>query len=182
VLQDAGIKLTSVALALLTKSGRAILEALLAGQDDPDALAQLARGRLRAKIPALREALAGRFRVGHHGLLVAQMLAHVDFLDAAVAELDTTLERAAAPFQEVLKRVCTIPGVSARTAVMLLAECGADMTVFRTPAHLASWAGICPGNNTSGGRSRTGRTRHGSIALRTALTEAAHAAARTKNT
>ena len=110
------------------------------------------------------------------------MLAHVDFLDAAVAELDTTLERAAAPFQEVLKRVCTIPGVSARTAVMLLAECGADMTVFRTPAHLASWAGICPGNNTSGGRSRTGRTRHGSIALRTALTEAAHAAARTKNT
>jgi transposase len=81
-----------------------------------------------------------------------------------------------------LKRVCTIPGVSVRTAIMLLAECGADMTVFRTPAHLASWAGICPGNNTSGGRSRSGRTRHGSIALRTALTEAAHAAARTKNT
>ena len=82
----------------------------------------------------------------------------------------------------MLKRVRTIPGVSARTAIMLLAECGADMTVFRTPAHLASWAGICPGNNTSGGRSRSGRTRHGSVALRTALTEAAHAAARTKNT
>jgi hypothetical protein len=81
----------------------------------------------------LREALAGRFRVGHHGLLVAQMLAHIDFLDAAIAELDTTLERAATPFQAVLKRVCTIPGVSVRTAVMLLAECGADMTVFRTP-------------------------------------------------
>jgi transposase len=167
---------------LLTKSGRAILEALLAGQDDPDALAQLARGRLRAKIPALRQALAGRFRTAHHGLLVAQMLAHIDFLDAAIAELDTTLDRAAAPFAAVLKRVCTIPGVSVRTAIMLLAECGADMTVFRTPAHLASWAGICPGNNTSGGKSRTGRTRHGSIALRTALTEAAHAAARTKNT
>jgi transposase len=147
VMQDAGIKLTSVASALLTKSGRAILEALLAGQDDPDALAELARGRLRAKIPALREALAGRFRVAHHGLLVAQMLAHVDFLDAAIAELDTTLERAAAPFQAMLTRVCTIPGVSTRTAIMLLAECGADMTVFRTPAHLASWAGICPGNN-----------------------------------
>ena len=182
VMQDAGIKLTSVASALLTKSGRAILEALLAGQDDPDALAELARGRLRAKIPALREALAGRFRVGHHGLLVAQMLAHVDFLDAAIAELDTTLERAATPFAATLKRVCTIPGVSVRTAIMLLAECGADMTVFRTPAHLASWAGICPGNNTSGGKSRSGRTRHGSVPLRTALTEAAHAAARTKNT
>jgi transposase len=182
VMQDAGIKLTSVASALLTKSGRAILEALLAGQDDPDALAELARGRLRAKIPALREALAGRFRVAHHGLLVAQMLAHIDFLDAAITELDTTLERAAAPFQTVLKRVCTIPGVSVRTAIMLLAECGADMTVFRTPGHLASWAGICPGNNTSGGKSRSGRTRHGSVALRTALTEAAHAAARTKGT
>jgi transposase len=182
VLQDAGIKLTSVASTLLTKSGRAILEALLAGQDDPNTLAELACGRLRAKIPALREALAGRFRAEHHGLLVAQMLAHIDFLDAVIAEIDTTLERAAAPFQAVIKRVCTIPGVSVRTAVMLLAECGADMTVFRTPAHLASWAGICPGNNTSGGKSRSGRTRHGSVALRTALTEAAHAAARTKNT
>jgi hypothetical protein len=103
-------------LALLTKSGRAILEALLTGQDDPDALAALAalaRGRLCVKISALRQALAGRFRVAHHGLLVAQMLAHVDFLDAAIAELDTTPERAAAPFQAVLKRVCTIPRVSA---------------------------------------------------------------------
>jgi transposase len=181
-MQDAGIKLTSVVSTLLTKSGRAILEALLAGQDDPDVLAELARGRLRAKIPALREALAGRFRVTHHGLLVAQMLAHVDFLDAAIGELDTTLDRAAAPFQTLLKRVRTIPGVSERTAIMLLAECGADMSVFATPAHLASWAGICPGNNTSGGKSRTGRTRHGSVALRTALTEAAHAAARTRNT
>jgi transposase len=101
VMQDAGIKLTSAASALLTKSGRAILDALLAGQDDPDALAELARGRLRAKIPALREALAGRFRVSHHGQLVAQMLAHIDFLDAAIAELDATLELAAAPFAAV---------------------------------------------------------------------------------
>jgi transposase len=182
VMQDAGIKLTSVASALLTKSGRAIMEALLAGQADPDTLADLARGRLRGKIPALREALAGRFRVAHHGLLVAQMLAHVDFLDAAIAELDTHLARVVVPFTATLKRLRTIPGVSERTATALLAECGADMTVFPTPAHLASWAGICPGNNTSGGRSRSGRTRHGSVALRTTLTEAAHAAARTKNT
>ena len=182
VLQDAGIKLTSVASTILGKTGRAILAALLTGEEDPTVLAELAKGRLRPKIPALREALTHRFRLEHHGALIAQMLAHIDFLDAAIGELDTTLERAAAPFQAVLKRVCTIPGVSVRTAIMLLAECGADMTVFRTPAHLASWAGICPGNNTSGGRSRSGRTRHGSVALRTALTEAAHAAARTKNT
>jgi len=182
VMQDAGIKLTSVASALLTKSGRAMLEGLLAGQSDPEHLAELARGRLRSKIPALREALAGRFRVEHHGLLVAQMLAHIDFLEAAIAELDKSLDTAAAPFAATVKRVCTIPGVSVRTAIMLLAECGADMSVFRTAAHLASWAGICPGNNISGGKSRTGRTRHGSTALRTALTEAAHAAARTKGT
>jgi transposase len=151
VLQDAGIKLTSVASALLTKSGRAILDALLAGESDPQVLADLARGRLRAKIPALREALAGRFRAGHHGLLVAQMLAHIDFLDAAIADLDTSLAAAAEPFRPILERLTTIPGVSARTAIMLLAECGADMSVFPTAAHLASRAGICPGNNTSGG-------------------------------
>jgi transposase len=139
-MQDAGIKLTSVASALLTKSGRAILEALLAGQDDPDALAELARGRLRAKVPALREALAGRFRVGHHGLLVAQMLAHIDFLDAAIADLDATLELAAAPFQAVLKRMCTIPGVSIRTAIMLLAECASRA------AHTGA-DGSCTGHN-----------------------------------
>jgi transposase len=182
VLQDAGIKLTSVASALLTKSGRAILDALLAGESDPQVLADLARGRLRSKIPALREALAGRFRAGHHGLLVAQMLAHIDFLDAAIADLDTSLAAAAEPFRPILERLTTIPGVSERTAIMLLAECGADMSVFPTAAHLASWAGICPGNNTSGGRSRSGHTRHGSVALRTALTEAAHAAVRTKGT
>jgi transposase len=159
-----------------------MLEALLAGESDPQVLAELARGRLRSKIPALREALAGRFRTAHHGLLVTQMLAHVDFLDAAIADLDATLAKAAEPFHPVLKRLTTIPGVSDRTAIMLLAECGADMSVFPTAAHLASWAGSCPGNNTSGGRSRSGRTRHGSVALRTAFTEAAHAAARSKGT
>lgn len=182
VLQDAGIKLTSVASTLLTKSGRAMLEALLTGQQDREILAELAQGRLRSKIPALREALAGRFRAEHHGLLIAQMLAHVDFLDAAIGDLDAHLAEVVTPFQDVIDRVVTIPGVSTRTAVMLLAECGVDMSVFPTAAHLASWAGICPGNNTSGGKSRSGHTRHGSIALRTALTEAAHAAARTKGT
>lgn len=92
------------------------------------------------------------------------LLAHIDFLDTAIAELDVSLDKAAAPFATMLKRVRTIPGVSVRTAIMLLAECGADMSVFRTAAHLASWAGICPGNNISGGKSRSGRTRHGSVA------------------
>jgi transposase len=178
-LQDAGIKLTSVASTLLCKSGRAILDALLAGISDPVELAELARGRLRAKIPALQEALRGCFRVEHHGILVAQMLAHVDFLDESIAELDARIETAVADYQPVLQRVMTIPGVGRKTAIGLLAEIGADMSVFATPAHLASWAGICPGNNASGGKSRPARTRHGSVWLKTALTEAA---ARTKGT
>jgi transposase len=151
-LQDAGIKLTSVASSLLTKSGRAILDALLAGVADPVALADLARGRLRSKIPALREALAGQFRVAHHGVLVAQMLAHVDFLEESIGELDGRIDTAVERFEPVLARVQTIPGVARKTAVCLLAEIGADMSVFPTAAHLASWAGICPGNNASGGR------------------------------
>jgi transposase len=182
ILHDAAIKLTSVASALVTKSGRAILDALLTRQTDPEALAELARGRLRRKIPALREALAGHLRANHHGLLAAQMLAHIDFLDAAILDVNTTPTEAAAPLATTLARVPTIPGVSHRTAILLLAECGADMTVFPTAAHLASWAGICPGNNTSSGKNRTGHTQHGPVALRTALTKATHAAARTKNT
>jgi len=181
-LQDAGIKLTSVASSLLTKSGRVILEALLAGVTDPAALAELAKGRLRSKISALREALAGEFRVAHHGVLVAQMLAHVDFLEESITELDARIDAAVAQFEPVLERVQTIPGVARKTAVSLLAEIGADMSAFPTAAHLASWAGICPGNNTSGGKRRSGRTRHGSVWLKTALTEAAQAAARTKGT
>jgi transposase len=181
-LQDAGIKLTSVASSLLSKSGRAILEALLAGISDPTVLAELARGRLRSKIPALREALAGEFRVAHHGILVAQMLAHVDFLDESITGLDARIEQTVQQFEVVLQRLQTIPGVARKTAVSLLAEIGADMSVFPTAAHLASWAGICPGNNASGGKRKSGRTRHGSVWLKTALTEAAQAAARTKGT
>jgi transposase len=181
-LQDAGIKLTSVASTLLCKSGRAILDALMAGESDPVELAELAKGRLRAKIPALRLALRGSFQVEHHGILVAQMLAHVDFLDESIAELDARIETAVADYQPVLTRLVTIPGVARKTAISLLAEIGADMSVFPTPAHLASWAGICPGNNASGGKARAARTRHGSPWLKTALTEAAQAAARTKGT
>lgn len=182
VLQDAGIKITSVASSLLTLTGRAILEALLAGQSDPVVLADLAKGRLRPKIPQLREALNGSFRVEHHGILVAQMLAHIDFLDASVADLEARIGERVVPLEHIVDRVATIPGVGRRTAIGLVAEIGADMSVFPTAGHLASWAGICPGNNESGGKRRNGRTRHGPVWLCTTLTEAAQAAARTKGT
>lgn len=182
VLQDAGIKLSSVASTLLTKTGRAILDALLAGVSDPVELAELAKGRLRSKIPQLTEALRGTFRVDHHGLLVGQMLAHVDFLDEAIVTLDARITTTVAPYEPVLERVVTIPGIARKTAVSLVAEIGVDMDRFATPGHLASWAGICPGNNASGGKRKSGRTRHGSAWLKTALTEAAQAAARTKGT
>ena len=182
VLQDAGIKLSSVASTLLTKSGRSILDALLAGVTDPVELAELAKGRLRSKIPALREALTGTFRVEHHGLLVAQMLAHVDFLDEAVVQLDAQITATVGAYEPVLERLQTIPGVGRKSAISLVAEIGVDMSRFPTAAHLASWAGICPGNNASGGKRKSGRTRHGSPWLKTTLTEAAQAAARTKGT
>jgi transposase len=182
VLQDAGIKLTSVASTVLGKTGRAILAALLGGEEDPAVLAELARGRLRPKIPALREALTHRFRLEHHGVLLAQLLAHVDFLEESLAEIHWRVEVLLRPVDDLVELVMTIPGVGRRVAEVLIAEVGLDMTVFPSAAHLASWAGICPGNNSSGGKRRPGRTRHGSMWLRIALTEAAQAAARTRGT
>ena len=173
VLQDAGIKLTSVASTILGKTGRAILAALLAGEEDPAVLAELAKGRLRPKIPALREALTHRFRLEHHGVLIAQMLAHIDFLESAILETHQRIEVLLRPVADIVELVMTIPGVGRRTAEVLIAEVGLDMTVFPTAGHLASWAGICPGNNSSGGKRRPARTRHGSMWLRIALTEAA---------
>jgi len=182
VLQDAGIKLTSVASTVLSKSARAMLEAMLAGESDPVVLAELAKGRMRSKIPALTDALRGSFRVCHHGVLVRQILSHVDFLDAQLAEIDEQITTRVTTFEPIIERVQTIPGVARKCAIGMIAEIGVDMSVFATPAHLALWAGICPGNNASGGKARSGRTRHGPVALKTVLTEAAQAAARTKNT
>jgi transposase len=180
VLEDAGIKLASVASDPLGVSGRAMLEALVAGTHDPQVLAELARGRLRAKLPALREALEGRFGA-HHGLLVTEMLARIDQMDETISRLSAEVARVAAPFSPLLGLLMTIPGVSRRTAEVVLAEIGPDMGRFPTAAHLASWAGVCPGNHESGGKHGSGRTRKGSKWLRVALVEAAHAAARTKN-
>jgi transposase len=182
LLQSVGIKLTSVASQAYSVSARAMLEALLAGVSDPNELAELARGPLRAKIPQLREALANRFDIGHHGVLVSQLLAHIDALDQAIAMLDERIVVATAPYAEPIELLSTIPGVKRRTAEVLLAECGTDMSVFATVGHFASWARICPGNNKSAGKSYSGKTLRGSRWLREALTEAAKAAARAKGT
>jgi len=180
-LQDAGIKLTSVASTVLSKSGRAMLDALVDGVRDPDVLAELARGRLRPKIPALREALAGRFDQ-HHAAIVAEGLAHVDGLEASIARVSIEIDRVLEPHQWAIELLDTIPGVDVRTAQVIIAEIGVDMTVFPTAGHLASWAGLCPGNNQSAGKRGPATTRPGSPWLQKALVEAALSASRTRNT
>lgn len=181
VLQDAGVKLSSVATNILGVSGRAMLTALVEGTRDPEILAELARGRLRTKIPALKEALAGRFGA-HHGLIVGAILAHLEFLEEIIEQLSAEIEKVIAPFEREVELLRTIPGVERRTAETIVAEIGVDMSRFASAARLASWAGMCPGNNESGGKHRSGKTRKGSKWLRTALTEAATAAARSKGT
>jgi transposase len=181
VLQDAGIKLSSVASRVLGVSGRAMLDALVSGTTDPEILSELARGRLRSKLPALREALEGQFSA-HHALIVGRILSHIDYLDESIAELSAEVERVIAPFSDEVELLVTIPGVERRTAETLIAEIGVDMSRFPTSGHLASWAGMCPGNDESAGKRRSGKTRKGSKWLRSALTEAAHAAARSKAT
>jgi transposase len=182
VMQDAGIKLSSVASKTLGLSVRRMLDALIAGTHDPELLAELARGRLRRKLPELREALTGRFRSEHHGLLVSQILAHIDYLDETIAFLSAQIEQVIAPFSRERDLLETIPGVGRRAAEVLIAELGVDMRVFPTDAHLASWAGQCPGNHQSAGKRRSGRPRHGSKWLRSTLTESAKAAARSRGT
>jgi transposase len=177
VLEDAGIKLASVATDVLGVSGRAMLKALVAGTTDPNVLADLARGALRKKLPALRQALAGRFRA-HHAFLVSQQLAHLDYLDEVVDTVSAQIDEVIAPFAEAVERLDTIPGVNKRTAETVIAEIGVDMGVFPTDRHLTSWAGLCPGNNESAGKHKSGKTRKGNRWLRTALTEAAQAATR----
>ena len=162
------------------KSGREMLDALVAGTTDPIVLAELARGQLRKKIPALREALEGRFD-NEHALIVGQILAHIDFLDQAIERLSDAIEQQIAPFARQRELLMTIPGAKRRSAEVLIAEIGVDISAFATAKHLASWAGVCPGNDQSAGKRRSGRARKGSKWLRATPTEAALAAARTKN-
>ncbi len=180
ILQDAGVKLSSVASDILGKSGRAMLGALVAGTTDVAVLADLARGRLRTKIPALREALQSRFSA-HHAVIVSAILAKLDFLEELIAGLSAQIETAITPFAGQVQLLDTIPGVDQRTAQGLLAEIGADMQVFATAARLASWAAVCPGNHESAGRSASGKTRKGPRWLGIYLHDAAMSAVRTKN-
>jgi transposase len=178
-LEDSNVKLDCVASDLLGKSGRAMLDALVQGTTDPAILADLAKGRLRQKIPALREALR-RFN-GLHALLIGAILAHLDFLDEQIDRLSEAIEARITPFGRAVELLCTIPGVQRRTAEVIIAEIGPDMAVFPSARHLASWAGQCPGNDRSAGKQRPGRTRKGSRWLNAALKDAAMAAIRTKN-
>ena len=178
-LEDAGIKLDSVAADVLGVSGRAMLAALVAGERDPEVLAELAKGRLRNKLPQLRQALRGRFSA-HHALLVAPGAGH-GHLEGAIAALDTR-RRVIAPFARARDRLDTITGVGKRAAEMIIAEIGMDMTVFPTAGHLASWAGRCPGNNLTGGKRRSGKPTKGNRWLGEVLIECAWAAARSRDT
>ena len=161
VLQDAGIKLSSVATDILGASGRDMLAALVAGTRDPEILSELARGVLRKKIPQLKQALAGRFGP-HHALIVGTILSHLEFLDEAIGNLSAEIEQVIAPFGLAVEMLRSIPGVQQRTAELMIAEIGVDMGRFGSSARLASWAGMCPGNNESAGKHRSGKTRKGS--------------------
>ena len=181
VLEEAGLKLSTVVSDVLGTSGRAMLEALVAGTTDPATLADLARGRLRQKVPALREALRGHYRA-HHAFLISQILAKVDFLEDAIATLTEAIDRQVRPFDPMLTRLTTVPGVARRTAITILAETGGNMAPFPSAGHLCSWAAMCPGQNESAGKRRSGKTRAGNRYLRGALIEAGWACTRAKGT
>jgi transposase len=179
-LEGANIKLGDVASNVLGVSGRQILTALVAGTPDPSILADFARGKLRSKLPQLERALVGQFG-SHQRFLLAHQLTHLDALDELIERLSAEVEQRLRPFEDALDRLDTIPGVGRRTAEILVAEIGLDMTRFPTAAHLASWAGTCPGNNESAGKRKSGKTRKGDAWLRAALIEAAHASTRARN-
>jgi len=181
VLEDANIKLGDVASDVLGASGRAMIRAIIAGEDDPDHLADLAKRRLRGKIPALKQALHGRV-TEHHRFLLRGLWDQIVFLEDLIARFDARIDHAMAPFAAAEERLRGIPGVGQQAAEVIVAELGTDMTQFPTAGHLASWAGLCPGNDESAGKRRSGKTTKGSQWLRTTLVQAAWAASHTKET
>jgi transposase len=180
VLEDAGVKVTSVLTDVMGVSGRAMVEALIAGTTDPQVLADLARGQLRKKLPALQRALVGRFKPVH-AFLLEQILAKIDYLDEALERLTAEIDRRVTPFEPMLTALDTIPGIDRRGAISLLAETGGDMTRFPSAPHLCSWAGMCPGHDESAGKRRSGKTRKANRYLRTTLIQAALAASHKKD-
>jgi transposase len=178
VLEDGGIKIDSVASSITTLSARDMIKALIAGERDPRVLAELARGVMRNKIPDLTMACAGRFG-DHHALLARLHTDHIDHLTRMIEGLDIRIEEVTDPFAEQLRLLRTIPGIGERAAQVIISEIGVDMSRFPTDAHLASWAGLCPGNNESAGKHKSGRTRKGNSEVSTILTECAWAASHT---
>ena len=179
-LEGANIKLSAVVADVVGVSGRAMLDALVAGTEDAEALAALARGRLRTKQAALSEALEGSVGPAQRVLLDSH-LRHLDFLDAEINRLSAEIAERVRPFEPVLERLDTIPGIGRRAAERILAEIGADVSDFPTAGHLASWAGLCPGNHQSAGKRLSGRTRRGNTWLKAALVEAAWGAVHTRD-
>jgi transposase len=178
VLQDAGIKIDSVASSITTKSGRSMIESLIDGERRPEVLAELAIGRMRPKIPDLAMALEGRFS-DHHALMCRLHLDHIDHLEAMIAKLDAQIEAMMAPFRAQRDLLTTIPGIGPLAAAAVISEAGADIReFFPDAAHLASWAGMCPGNHESAGRHRPGKRRKGNQHLQPVLVECAWAAVR----
>jgi transposase len=181
ILEQANIKLSSVASDVLGVSGRAIIRAIIDGVSDPAELAKLARRRLRGKIPALKLALQGRV-TDHHRFLLQAQLEQLEFLESSIVRYEVQIEKTSAPFAASMALLQGIPGIGKQAAEVIVAEIGADMTVFPTPGHLSSWAGMCPGNNESAGKQRSGKTTKGSRWLRTMLVQAAWAAVHSKRT
>ena len=178
VLQDAGIKIDSVASSIATKSGRAMIEALIDGERRGTVLAELAKGKMRAKIPDLAMALEGRFG-DHHALMCRLHLDHIDHLEAMIARLDAQIEAMMAPFQPQRDLLATIPGIGPLAAAAVISEIGVTVTgFFPDDAHLASWTGLCPGNHESAGKRRSGKRRKGNEHLQSILVECAWAAVR----
>ncbi len=181
VLESANIKLASVASDVMGVSGRAMLEAIIQGEASPEEMASLAKGRLREKRTELARALEGRVKP-HHRFILTELLCQIDSLDETIGHFDAEIETYCRPFEESVVLLDTIPGVSRTTAEVIVSEIGTDMSRFPTADHLAAWAGVAPGNNESGGKRRSGRTRKGNKPLGAALNQAAHGAARTKDT
>lgn len=180
LLEDANVKLSSVASDTLGVTGRMILDALCAGERDPDVLAGMAHGQLKAKTDLLRRCVPGRFN-DFHTVMTRELLAHIDYLGAAIARLDAQVDQLMVPFVAARDRFDTIPGIAKRIAEVVVAEIGVDMSHFATPEHLASWAALCPGNNESAGKHKSTKTRSGNPWLTSALVEAAWSAVRTKD-
>lgn len=180
-LEGAGIKLGAVASDVFGASGRRMLDALVGGTTDPAVVADLAKGQLRTKVPQLQRALTGQFGA-HQRFLVAHQLAHLDGLDELIDQLSQEIAQRVRPFEDKIRRLDAITGVGQRTAESLLAELGTDLSSFPSAAHLASWAGMCPGNNQSAGKRHSGKTSKGNVWLRATLIEAAHGASHSKDT